>query len=29
MIQEAQEEINKIEETIINEFELPPNFEVG
>jgi hypothetical protein len=29
MIQEAQEEINKIEEQVINEFELPPNFMVG
>jgi len=29
MIQEAQEEITRIEEQIINEFELPPNFEVG
>jgi len=29
MIAEAQEELNKIEEQIINEFELPPNFMVG
>jgi hypothetical protein len=29
MIQEAQEEITRIEEQIINEFELPPNFMVG
>jgi hypothetical protein len=29
LIQEAQDEINKIEEQIINEFELPPNFMVG
>ena len=29
MIDEAQTEIDKIEEQIINEFELPPNFMVG
>lgn len=29
MIQEAQEEITKIEEQIINEFELPVDFAVG
>jgi len=29
MIDEAQAEIDKIEEQIINEFELPPNFMVG
>ena len=29
MIQEAQEEITRIEEQVINEFELPPNFMVG
>ena len=29
MIDEAQAEIDKIEETIISEFELPPNFMVG
>lgn len=29
MIDEAQSEIDKIEEQIINEFELPPNFMVG
>lgn len=29
MIQEAQEEISKIEEQIINEFELPVDFAVG
>ena len=29
MIDEAQAEIDKIEETIISEFELPPNFIVG
>lgn len=29
MIDEAQSEIDKIEEQVINEFELPPNFMVG
>lgn len=29
MIDEAQAELDKIEEQIINEFELPPNFIVG
>ena len=29
MIDEAQQELDKIEEIIISEFELPPNFMVG